>query len=296
MKTIVVTGASGLVARFLILELVKNKEYNVIAVSRNKNKIESLFKNNNVKCINYNELSNYVAGCVLIHCAFTRNNDGKLVTESLDLTSNIFMMALKYTAEAIINISSRSVYIEPNEGCLNIEISPLNYGSFYSVGKIVAENMLQNICAGTNIKFTNLRIASVNELKLDNTMVRPLNVFVKNVIEGKPIKIVGGNQMMSYIDPRDVATSIVNLLQISQWSPIYNIGTGWYCTRKLIDLANLVVDIGAQLGYDKVPIVVENKEINQRAGLDISKITADTGWIPQIPLEMMIKDLYIMLQ
>ena len=156
--------------------------------------------------------------------------------------------------------------------------------------------MLQNLCADTKIKYTNLRIASVNELKLDNTMVRPLNVFVKNVIERRPIKIVGGNQMMSYIDPRDVATSIVKLLQVPQWQPIYNIGTGWMCTKRLIELANMVVKIGSQLGYNEVPIVIEEKEIYQRAGLDISKITTDTGWIPQISLEMMIKDLYIMLQ
>lgn len=296
MKTIIVTGASGLVARFLIHELVKNIEYNVIAVSRDKDRIESLLKNTTVKCINYDELSNYVSGCVLIHCAFTRSNDGKLVTESLDLTQKIFIHACKYNAESIINISSRSVYIEPNDGCLNTESSPLNYGLFYSIGKIVAENMLQNLCADTKIKYTNLRIASVNELKLDNTMVRPLNVFVKNVIERRPIKIVGGNQMMSYIDPRDVATSIVKLLQVPQWQPIYNIGTGWMCTKRLIELANMVVKIGSQLGYNEVPIVIEEKEIYQRAGLDISKITTDTGWIPQISLEMMIKDLYIMLQ
>ena len=56
MKTIIVTGASGLVARFLIHELVKNIEYNVIAVSRDKDRIESLLKNTTVKCINYDEL------------------------------------------------------------------------------------------------------------------------------------------------------------------------------------------------------------------------------------------------
>ena len=296
MKTIIITGASGLVARFLIRELAKNEDYRIIAVSRNREKVTELYKEKSVISIDYDNIVNYLPKSFLVHCAFTRSNDGQSVADSLDLAQKIFAKALKYNVSAVINISSRSVYAEPSEGCLNTEDSSLDYSSYYSVGKIVEERMTANYFKDTNIRFTNLRLGSINELKLDNTMVRPLNVFVNNVIKGEPIRVVGGMQVMSYIDPRDIATAICSLLKISQWKSVYNVGTGWLCTKSLLEMAQLVVEKGKQLGYDEVPIVIEEKIIVKRAGLDISRITNDTGWSPRITLEEMINSLFDMMK
>lgn len=295
MKTIVVTGASGLVARHLIYELSKNEDYQIVAVSRQPEKTAELYVGMPVKCITYNNVADFLTGAILIHCAFTRNNDGKSVVDSLDVAQKIFISAFKNNVSAVINISSRSVYVEPNEGSLNTEDSALNYAPYISLGKIIEERMVIDLFEGTDILFTNLRLASVNELKRDNTMIRPLNVFVSNVIAGKPIRVIGGMQMMSFIDPRDIATAICSLLKIAQWRPIYNVGTGWMCTRSLLEMAKLVVSKGKQLGYKEVLINVEEKNVIQRAGLDISQITEDTGWLPTISIELMIESLYQML-
>ena len=179
---------------------------------------------------------------------------------------------------------------------MNTEDSPLNYSPYISLGKIIAERMVANYFGGTSIKFTNLRLGSVNELKLDNTMIRPLNVFVKNVINGEPIRVVGGMQVMSYIDPRDIAAAISSLLKVSQWKSVYNVGTGWLCTKSLLEMAQMVVRIGKELSYKEVPVNVEEKNVVQRAGLDISRITNDTAWRPQVTLEQMIESLYQMLR
>lgn len=296
MKTIVVTGASGLVARYLIRELAKEKDNRIIAVSRKPEKAEELYGDLSVKSIDYDSIDNFLPSSILIHCAFTRSNDGQSVVDSIDLAQKIFAKALKYQASAVINISSRSVYVEPEEGCLNTEDSPLNYSPYISLGKIIAERMVANYFGGTSIKFTNLRLGSVNELKLDNTMIRPLNVFVKNVINGEPIRVVGGMQVMSYIDPRDIAAAISSLLKVSQWKSVYNVGTGWLCTKSLLEMAQMVVRIGKELSYKEVPVNVEEKNVVQRAGLDISRITNDTAWRPQVTLEQMIESLYQMLR
>ena len=157
--------------------------------------------------------------------------------------------------------------------------------------------MLKAIFKNSNTEFVNLRLASVNELKEDDTMIRPLNVFVKNVIEGKDIKIVGGMQTMSYIDPRDIAEATIMLIESDslEWDT-YNLGTGWLCTDTLLNIANRVLEVGKELGYDQTNLIVEVKSIEQRAGLDISKLTSEIDWTPRISLDIMIKDLFTMLQ
>ena len=100
---------------------------------------------------------------------------------------------------------------------------------------------------------------------------------------------------MSYIDPRDIASAISSLLKVPQWKSVYNVGTGWLCTKSLLEMAQMVVSIGKRMGYEEIPISIEEKNVVQRAGLDISRITNDTAWRPQVSLEQMIESLYQML-
>lgn len=198
--------------------------------------------------------------------------------------------------DGVLNISSRSIYKEPDEDCLNTEDSEIYTPGLITIGKYTVELMTEAILGRANIPYSNLRLASVNELKMDNNMVRPLNVFVENVIAGRPIRVVGGMQVMSFIDPRDVASAIRSLLMVNptKWNNKYNIGTGWMCTDTLLNMARLVVERGKQFGLQPVEINIEEKEVNQRAGLNISRITADTGWKPQISLIDMIDALFKM--
>lgn len=293
----IITGASGLVARYIIDKLSQLGTNQIIAVSSHLDNIVQKYNHlSNVKCVDNQDVTRFLrGGGVIIHCAFTRVNSGQPVSDSINYAERIFRLAKEYDAAAVINISTRSVYIEPEEGELNKEDSELNYNGYISMGKIVVEKMLENIFHDTKTKYSSLRLASVNELKTDNTMVRPLNVFVNNVIQGLPIKVIGGMQTMSFIDPRDVADAVWALLNIEEWKPVYNVGTGWLCTESLLNMAQRVVRIGKKYGYSEVPILVEEKQINQRAGLDISLISKDTGWTPQVTLDDMIESLYKML-
>lgn len=297
-KRIIVTGANGLLARYIIKELVVNN-FVVTAVSNNKNSARSLYSGlNNLDIINYDEMSQGCLkefnGCSIIHTAFTRKNDGEQVAKSLDNTLKVLELAKTMPAERFYNISSRSVYQEPEEGCLNDEHSLINplANNAIGIGKYAAELLVQACLGCTKIKYTNLRISSVNELKLDNTMARPLNAFVDAMINGRDIKVVGGMQVMSFIDPRDVAAAILALLYVDDLKTVYNIGTGWLCTDNLLNMAQLVVERGVNKGFNPVNIVIEEKQVNQRAGLDISRLQSDTNWNPAYDLNKMIDSLY----
>lgn len=212
------------------------------------------------------------------------------------MAQKVFSQCVELGLDGVLNISSRSIYREPVEGCLNTEDSEIYTPGLITIGKYTVELMTEAFLGRTKIPYSNLRLASVNELKMDNNMVRPLNVFVENVIAGRPIRVVGGMQVMSFIDPRDVASAIRSFLEVnpSKWNSKYNIGTGWMCTDTLLAMARLVVERGQHFGLQPVEIYIEEKDVNQRAGLDISRITADTGWKPQISLTDMIDALFEM--
>lgn len=301
-KTVIyITGASGLVGRHLLVDLIENTGYSIVAISSSPDMVSSRCnENDRLESIGYDDFMSQKpvndVKQILIHCAFTRKNDPQEAKRSLDLAKSILMKSVELDVNGFLNISSRSLYREPCEGQLNTEESELNLSGLITLGKYSVELMTEAIMGLNGIPCSSLRLASVNELKLDNNMIRPLNVFVENVIAGVPIRVVGGMQVMSFIDPRDVASAIRSLLLISPalWKDKYNIGTGWMCTDTLINMARLVVERGKKFGYQPVDINIEEKEVNQRAGLDISRITTDTGWKPQITLMDMIDALYVM--
>lgn len=299
--TVYITGASGLVGRYIIAELLKNTDYSIVAISSRPEVVAERYKEYGIESINYDQFLTLNVNekddkQILIHCAFTRKNDPHEVKRSLDLAKSVLLKCVELSMTGFLNISSRSLYKEPEEGQLNIENSELNLSGLITLGKYAVELMTETTMGMNDIPFSSLRLASVNELKMDNNMIRPLNVFVENVIEGKSIRVVGGMQVMSFIDPRDVATAVCSLLSLepNKWKPLYNIGTGWMCTDNLINMARLVVERGKRFGFKPVDINIEEREVNQRAGLDISRIATDTGWKPQISLENMVDALYEM--
>lgn len=298
-----ITGGTGLIARYIIQELSK-EGFNIFAIVSDERvdfakELYAEVDNVNLiskKCFfENNKMKSALSGAYLIHSAFTRKNDGIEIAKALKYSYQLFDFSKKNDIKGIINISSRSVYKEPVPGELNDERSEIDLDSLIAVAKYGTELLVQGMFEDTSIKYTSLRIASVNELKTDNNMVRPLNVFVDCVVNHKNIKVFNGNQIMSFVDPRDVAKAVRLICQSdNEWKSVYNVGPEKNCTCKLIDMAKLVLEVGLQLGYDKVNIEIVERDIQQSAGLDIKRIQTDFDYYPTITLEIMIKSLFEM--
>lgn len=298
----VVTGGSGLLGRHIVKRLssVSTAKEVIAVVSQERiGFAKDLFDGlDNITVLSKDYLFNNLSlenACV-IHTAFTRNNtDGYEISKSLQYCYSLFRKCKSENVKAVINFSSRSVYKEPAPGKLNDESSELNLCGLISVAKYASELLLLSTFENTMIKHTSLRIASVNELKTDNNMIRPLNVFVDCVMNNKPIKVYNGNQIMSFIDPRDVASAVMLLCGTDkEWKTLYNIGPNQDCTCKLIEMAEKVVDIGVRLGYPRVEIDIVPKDIVQTAGLDTERFKKDFGFVPQYSLDSMIESLFAM--
>ena len=297
----IITGGTGLLARYIIEELLQYDFEIVAVVSENRMEFAKTLYSNNVRLVSNdffsdaNALKKDIPDSCIINTAFTRANEGKEVARSLDYSYSVFDASKRNGAKSVINCSSRSVYEDPGEGCFNTEESEINTDSLIATAKYGSELLLKAFFNGTEIKYTNLRISSINELKLDNNMIRPLNIFVDCVISGKNLTVYNGNQTMSFVDPRDVARAVRMICCSStDWKDVYNVGSGELGTYRLIDMAKSVVRIGEEFGFPPMGIDIIRKNINQSAGLNNDRIFNDFGFSPKISLDEMIRSLYEM--
>ena len=67
--------------------------------------------------------------------------------------------------------------------------------------------------------------------------------FVKSALEDEPIKLIGGQQTMAYMDVRDAADGIIALMSTdtSKWKDVYNFGNQFRYTIK--EIAEIVAKV-----------------------------------------------------
>ena len=74
----------------------------------------------------------------------------------------------------------------------------------------------------------------------------------------------------------------------SKWESAYNLGRN-DCTYTLVEVANWVKETLKKHGISDISISLEKRDIKTYAGMDSTKITALTGWIPQYDIEDIIE-------
>lgn len=294
-KTILITGASGYLGQNFINEIVKDSKYRILAYSRDKSKIEHIYKNDNIKCYDKKDFDTgkLILGHVdvILHFGFARAHcSTEQISDSLAFTEELFIKAALHNVPAIINISSQSVYGLSRTPPWKESLTPTPETP-YAMAKYASEilaNSVRRICKHTFS--TSLRLASVaggeNGINHDDIISK----FVKKSLTGDQINIVGGNQRLERIDMRDVISAIKKLLILSpqNWQPIYNIGSGE--TQNIIEIAEKVIKVTRAIkGNCNSQIRVDEKDIAMEFGMSIERFSSDTGWKSKYKMEDIIE-------
>lgn len=108
--------------------------------------------------------------------------------------------------------------------------------------------------------------------------------FADDIAHGRsPVLYGNGEQTHDFTHIKDVVRGLVTAAE-NELLGVYNVGTG-----RSVSLNDLVELIGAELEMDAEPEYIENpirrSAYVRNATADYSKIRAETGWEPQIPLE-----------
>ena len=293
-KNIIITGASGLVATQLTLDLLNNTNYFLYLVSTNPTALKDRYDGfaKRIKCCTLDSFCDYAKASgerfdACVNAGFARSSFGRPLVDSLEFTYKLVTFIKELGVGKFINISSQSVYGKETEP-LWTEQTPLDPDYMYALGKYNTELITRIVLSDSNVKWTNIRLSSVCE------NARFMNVFVKNALSGSPIHLTAGNQVCSFIDVRDVSSALIKVIEsdINHFAEAYNLGTAEMFTIR--EIGEKVKQIGDTMYGISVVITEEANENHIKIGMDNSLFKNTFNWEPSYSMDDMIISLFEM--
>lgn len=287
-KKIVVTGASGFLGRHLVDRLWTDGGFAVCVLS---SRGENLQKNNADGRVVYRHKDDFITDnevlrhSIIVNCAFPRNSTGTGMADGLHYIRQLFDCAADSGAEAIINISSQSIYSQMRTEAATEEMA-VCLESPYAVGKYATELMLESACRGSKTKFTNLRMASLIGPGFDQRIV---NRFVRQGIETGELTVNRSRQKFGFLDVEDAVEALYRLLVTDPglWKPIYNVGNGKEYTIEYMALR--IKDVFTVNGLKAPKVIFEDREGAGSTGVACRMLMDDTGFEPSVDLDASIQ-------
>ena len=285
MRTILVTGASGFLGHFVVKELLKNPEFEIVAIGgRPEDKANPMPESPKLQLYTLDKLftKDFINVDTVINCAFARSNDAQQLAGAIAFTEQAIERFEVVGVKSVINISSQGVYERLPKGELSNEDSPILPIDLYSMVKYSVESMfhISAIPYTTNVRLASLMMPQ-----------RFLYFFVKKAKAGESFTVTAPNQYAALLDVKDAASGLAAIANLApeKRAMTYNLGIGRQYS--LLEYAETIKSIGDTLGYN-VTFGVADSGTEVCAGMDCSKLMEDTGWKPVILKEEMIEELY----
>lgn len=279
MKNVLITGAGGMVGRELVRQISQEEEFCVYAVS---SKYRAFMQTREWL---YEVPGDYVETCMqnaaidyLIHLAFPRNVKPSQWANGISYASAILKFAKQYDIPRIIHVSSQSVYGLQRQTRATEQDEPV-LSSPYTTGKYCME-LLNNILFSdrphTNIRLSTT-VSEASEERIPNKLLR-------RVTKGEDLCIEGGMQRFSFLDVRDAAGGICQMLKTdsAKWAQEYNLGTEE--NHSLLEIAEEALAVGQAFGFTNSKMVVKEADIVMNNCIDPTAFMEDCGWAPRYTL------------
>lgn len=303
MKALVIGGA-GFVGGYLIDHLSGECNYNVLATKLQNESIEnSLCKVCDLDIMNRNAVQELVGSYspdLIFHLAaqssvaLSWKNPQLTVDINIKGTLNLLecLKEPNSTAKLLLIGSGEEYGLAVNSGSPINEETNVKPGNIYAVTK-AAQNML----GGVYSKAYNMDILSVrafNHMGPKQTEMFVVSDFCKQTAEIEAglreniIRVGNLSARRDFTDVRDVVKAYGLLAREGRKGETYNVGSG-----KAVSIQE-ILDIILSMAETKIHVETDPDRLRPSdipvITADISKIYADTGWKPSIPLEKTIKD------
>ena len=286
---VLITGAGGFLGEELVKVLRMTEGIDLYAVTSAVKRLQQNYSDITVlerNCI-VSEEFNFCDIDVLVSCAFPRTSAGKEFDDGIAYVMKVVHKFAEESKGFIIDISSQSVY-NPQRTEAAVELDPPDTTTQYALGKYMMELFTDYVCK--SISRVHLRLSSLIGVGFDSRLV---NKFVNQVINKQDIKLTGGDQVFQFMDVRDAALAIKEIIigtEQPMESEIYNIGVDEKYTLKQI--AQKVIDIGREFGFDDTKTVIEEGGIWSNSSVDCSKFSRAYDWHMRYSLDTTIRDIF----
>ena len=300
-KTILITGATGLIGRTLVNVLNfanKKKQLNlkIIGLVRDEKRANDIFKN----IIDDNALE-FIIGSVeklpeiagkidyIVHGASQTaskefvNHPVETLQTTLNGTMNLLKLAKDKSVKGFVYLSSMEVYGYPDKGHKVFEneigkFEPQNMRNSYPIGKIASENLCCGYAKEYGIHAMSVRLTQTFGAGVNYNDTRVFAYFARCVKEKKNIVLkTKGETERCYLYTTDAATAILMVLLNGKAGEIYNAADeNTYCS--IAEMAEKVAaNGGIRVEYDIQDIAANGFPDTLYMDLNTNKLK-QLGW------------------
>lgn len=292
----VVTGASSMIACALIRLLVA-EGHEVYALCRpHSKKLGNIIKNERVHIV-YSDISDITAvgqsigcGCdTFFHFAWggtsgAQRNDSRIQSENIRFTLDAVELAHALGCSVFVGAGSQAEY-----GRVDGKISPETPAfpeNAYGAAKLAAGQLSRIACAKYGIKHVWARILSVYGIG-DNDFTITVS-SLKKMLAGQTAQFTPAEQMWDFLYCDDAARAFYLMAQRGKDGAVYTLGSGQ--ARPLKEYINIMRSISGTDGDVQIGALPYNDKQVMYLCADISALTDDTGFVPQVSYEEGIKE------
>lgn len=300
---ILVTGGAGFIGKYLVKTLLKNHEVTIFDNFTNSTKESiSYLEDLGVKIIegdiNNNQEIHHAAKDqqLVIHLAAkisvidSIKNPHLTFETNVNGTKNVLESCKINNIKKLIVASSAAVYGEGSELLKVSEEYDTNPISPYGRSKLQMENIIKEFSINNELNCIILRFFNIFGIGQTDEYAGVITKFIKCINDNTPLEIYGdGNQVRDFVAIEDIVELILKIINYEQNNKIeiFNVGNE---TSKIIDLANLVINIG-KIKIEK--IFKETKEGDIRfSSSSYDKAQKILEYNPKISLENGIKKIF----
>lgn len=302
-KTVLITGATGLIGRTLVYGLhrankIHGLNMRVLALVRNRARAEERFK-----AILADDMLTFVVGSVenmpvifesvdyIVHGASQTasrefvNHPVETLQTTLNGTMNLLQLGKEKDIKGFVYLSSMEVYGYPEKGHKVTEneigrFEPQNMRNSYPIGKIVSENLCCSYAKEYGIPAMSIRLTQTFGAGVNYNDTRVFAYFARCVQEKTNIVLkTKGETERCYLYTTDATTAILTVLLNGKAGEIYNAADeSTYCS--IAEMAEQVAEsAGIEVVYDIQDTVANGFPDTLYMDLDTNKLQK-LGWCP----------------
>ncbi|MCR4688163.1 MAG: NAD(P)-dependent oxidoreductase [Saccharofermentans sp.] len=268
-KTVLVTGATGLIGSALVKTLTCLGDVDVIALIRSKDKADKVFKGTDTSNVSYvicdmndPKLPSDLKADYIIHCAsMTGSKDfvtrpSEVIDTSVRGTRKMLDLARDIKASGFVYLSTMEVYGNGGKGNKISEdhicnVEPSKVRSSYPLSKMMCENLCTCYASEFDLPVNVVRLTQTFGPGVSSSDARLYAYFAKCAIEGRDIVLnTRGETERCYCYLADAVTGILTVLLKAPKGAFYNIATdGSYIS--VADMAKQVAErFGIGVSFD----------------------------------------------
>jgi dTDP-glucose 4,6-dehydratase len=195
-------------------------------------------------------------------------------------TQTLLEAARRHGVAKFVHVSTDEVYGSIDEGSWTEE-QPLEPNSPYSASKAGSDLVARAYARTHGLPVCVTRCSNNYGPYQFPEKVIPL--FVTNLMDGRPVPLYGdGLNVRDWLHVDDHCRGIHLVLEGGRPGEVYNIGGGTELTNTELTERLLAA---SSAGWDAVERVEDRKGHDRRYAVDISKISRELGYAPQVPFD-----------